>query len=474
MSQRFIFTLVVFLTAANILVWSFLGFTKAYAQKVYPGIWVHAQPLAGLTRDQVIDRLKPINEAMLKEKVQLTLDNKEYTPTLAELGYQVDTGAMADAALNLGRGYDFKKVVLNAVNYQRTKDIPLTYAIDQQKFSEYLNKIKSDIAKEPKNISLDYQNGGVVIVHAEEGYTIDKEQLRADIQREVKPGQTPHITLAYQKTPAALANESQVAQAKTQLSKLLAQPLKLQAEEVTAEFSPTEVYALTYFEIKDNTLVLSIDENKVATAVGKFAKKVDISPVSKQVNEPDGSIIQEGKDGRQLNIPDTSKRILERLRAGDLVDPLVLKVDPVSRKTVTISPEFQTGRFEGRYLEVDLSSQRMHLIEGTAYHRTFIISTGKWSTPTPIGTFAIKNHIAVAWSNPFKLFMPQWMGLQKAEDGVYEGYGIHGLPYWPSGVKEGVNHLGRPVSHGCIRLGPDDAPYVYDWAGNGTHVVIHQ
>lgn len=469
MTQRFIFTLVVFLTVANALVWSFLGFTKAYAQKVYPGIWVHAQPLAGLTRDQVIDRLKPINEAMLKEKVSLVLDNKEYTPTLAELGYQVDTAAMADAALNLGRGYDLKKAIQGLVEYRRTKDIPLTYAIDQQQFSDYLNKIKSDVAKEPKNISLDYQNGALITVPAQDGYTIDKEQLRNDIQRVVRPGQTPKISLTYQKTKAALADESQIADAKAQLTRLVTQPLKLQAEDVTSELSPAEIYSLTYLEIKDNKYTVSIDEAKVATTVASFAKKVDVAPVTKQVNEPDGSILQEGKDGRQLNVPDTKKRIVERLKAADLTDPLVLKVDPVSRKTITISPEFQTGRFPGRYIEVDLSAQRMHLIEGDAYHRTFIISTGKWDMPTPIGTTQVYNHIPTAWSSRYKLYMDNWMAISK--DGAY---GIHQLPRWPDGRIEGTSHLGRPVSHGCIRLGPGDANYVYQWATNGVPVVIHQ
>ena len=47
------------------------------------------------------------------------------------------------------------------------------------------------------------------------------------------------------------------------------------------------------------------------------------------------------------------------------------------------------------------------------------------------------------------------------------------LPYWPSGYREGTNHLGIPVSHGCVRLGIGPAKTLYDWAEIGTTVAIY-
>jgi hypothetical protein len=66
------------------------------------------------------------------------------------------------------------------------------------------------------------------------------------------------------------------------------------------------------------------------------------------------------------------------------------------------------------------------------------------------------------------LYMPYWMAI--TPDGKY---GIHELPEWPGGYKEGANHLGRPVSHGCVRLGVGAAKTVYEWASEGTTVVVH-
>lgn len=53
-------------------------------------------------------------------------------------------------------------------------------------------------------------------------------------------------------------------------------------------------------------------------------------------------------------------------------------------------------------------------------------------------------------------------------------YGIHELPEWPNGVKEGTGHLGTAVSGGCVRLGIGPAKALYDWAEVGTEVEIRK
>ncbi|MCK4554035.1 L,D-transpeptidase, partial [Candidatus Parcubacteria bacterium] len=70
------------------------------------------------------------------------------------------------------------------------------------------------------------------------------------------------------------------------------------------------------------------------------------------------------------------------------------------------------------------------------------------------------------WSS-WGLWMPWWMSLQSGY------FGIHELPEWPDGSKEGEDHLGKPVSHGCIRLGIGPAEFLYNWAEIGTQVFIY-
>ncbi len=95
----------------------------------------------------------------------------------------------------------------------------------------------------------------------------------------------------------------------------------------------------------------------------------------------------------------------------------------------------------------------------------FSISSGK-NNSTPKGNFKIDAKLLRAWSK-YGLWMPYWMSLKNGY------FGIHELPVWPNGVKEGANHLGIPVSHGCVRLGVGAAKFLYDWAPIGTAVKIY-
>jgi len=96
----------------------------------------------------------------------------------------------------------------------------------------------------------------------------------------------------------------------------------------------------------------------------------------------------------------------------------------------------------------------------------FLISAGLAYMPTPKGHFKIDGKHPNAWSS-YGLWMPYWMSFKDGK------YGIHQLPYWPNGWVEGEDHLGKPASHGCVRLGKIGAEFLYNWAEIGTPVFIY-
>lgn len=123
---------------------------------------------------------------------------------------------------------------------------------------------------------------------------------------------------------------------------------------------------------------------------------------------------------------------------------------------------------EGKYIDINLKEQVMVIFEDGKALDAFLVSSGKRGMDTPQGNFKIFNKHPRLWSKKYSLYMPYWMAI------VGSGlFGIHELPEWPSGYKEGQNHLGIPVSHGCVRLGVGPAKRVYDWAEIGIPVVIH-
>jgi len=131
--------------------------------------------------------------------------------------------------------------------------------------------------------------------------------------------------------------------------------------------------------------------------------------------------------------------------------------DPLSPK-----PELLKKR-----IEINTGSQKLSYFLSDVKMGEFVVSTGKPGMETPKGHFAVDVKHEKAWSATYGLWMPYWMSLQNGY------FGIHELPEWPNGYKEGENHLGTAVSHGCIRLGVGPAEFLYNWAPLETEVFIY-
>ncbi|RLC36166.1 hypothetical protein DRH27_05650 [Candidatus Falkowbacteria bacterium] len=117
-------------------------------------------------------------------------------------------------------------------------------------------------------------------------------------------------------------------------------------------------------------------------------------------------------------------------------------------------------------IEINLGAQELSYFLGGVRMDSFSVSSGKTGMYTPIGHYKVDGKSIRAWSS-YGLWMPYWMSLQNGY------FGIHELPEWPDGTKEGENHLGKPVSHGCIRLGVGPAEFLYNWTPVGTGVFIY-
>ena len=136
----------------------------------------------------------------------------------------------------------------------------------------------------------------------------------------------------------------------------------------------------------------------------------------------------------------------------------------IGKKSRKIIPQLTS---KDKLIEIDLSGQRLWLHQKGKIIGEYVISSGRPGMATPAGTFKILSKIRLVWSARYRLYMPYSLNF-------YNGYFIHELPYWPGGYREGENHLGIPVSHGCVRLGIGAAAKVYGFADIGTKVVIHQ
>jgi lipoprotein-anchoring transpeptidase ErfK/SrfK len=109
--------------------------------------------------------------------------------------------------------------------------------------------------------------------------------------------------------------------------------------------------------------------------------------------------------------------------------------------------------------QINLSSQRMHVFVNGKPAYTWKVSTARSGYRTPTGTYKpyhlARRHYSSIYNNspmPHSIFF-------------YKGYAIHG--------SYETKYLGRPASHGCVRLHPSNAARLYQLvqrygAGNTT------
>jgi lipoprotein-anchoring transpeptidase ErfK/SrfK len=110
------------------------------------------------------------------------------------------------------------------------------------------------------------------------------------------------------------------------------------------------------------------------------------------------------------------------------------------------------------------ATQKVNVFQGSKGSwkliKTFSCSTGKSTTPTPLGVYTISYKLA-KWD-----FTYYWCG---PVTGFYGGYAFHSWLHTPSGGQYDYT-LGRPVSHGCIRMEDSAAQYIYTLPFNTTVV----
>lgn len=141
---------------------------------------------------------------------------------------------------------------------------------------------------------------------------------------------------------------------------------------------------------------------------------------------------------------------------------------------------FNLKDFNGeKNVYIRLSDQTGFLRYGDKSFHSYRVSSGAWDTKTPTGdhTVANKQELRVGGKSPYYR-MPYWLGLS-INGARFIGYGLHEVPYLGASretsqfYKNGLHYdLGKNVSHGCVRSGPLDAAFLYEFAEIGTSIYV--
>lgn len=236
-----------------------------------------------------------------------------------------------------------------------------------------------------------------------------------------------------------------------------------------APTSPAQeaVVASKNFASKVDTIAIESPQAAGETALITRADALNISSIPQAGSDLDVSPVSEANEQVTLDAPITFIGPAEQLLDGPRL------FQPVDESRLAHRP----NSLDEKWIEVDVTKQRVTAWEGNIPVLAFISSTGLPNTPTVLGKFNIYwklNSTLMAGPGYYLPEVPHTMYF-------YAGYALHGA-YWH-------NNFGQPMSHGCVNLSLDNAKELFEWAdpvipagqtqvvasanNPGTLVVVH-
>jgi lipoprotein-anchoring transpeptidase ErfK/SrfK len=193
--------------------------------------------------------------------------------------------------------------------------------------------------------------------------------------------------------------------------------------------------------------------HQITWATQLFLTAPDDKHILPRSDYPPGKRGQRSKAKKRTSAPPGRFQLMinvsrRRLLWSALVPGTALLLLPRSSARAS---EADWQRNESQQLEIQISKATQQLAVYIDRHleRVFAISTGAPGNPTPSGVFSIVRMHRMAYAPKYdNAPMPHSIFFTR------DGHAIHGTGH--------LRTLGRPVSHGCVRLAPEAAEWLYD------------
>lgn len=119
---------------------------------------------------------------------------------------------------------------------------------------------------------------------------------------------------------------------------------------------------------------------------------------------------------------------------------------------------------------VNIDNQKTYVYKGVknkwSLAKEFLCSTGIKGEETPKGSFTIKEKGPWFYADKYKQGAKYYVGFM-------DNYLFHSLPFDKDKKKIVDTTLGKPASHGCIRLKVDESKWIYDNVPIGSKVIVN-
>ncbi len=303
-SNKLLYRTTAIIAMLNVIVWSLVCFQEIYKNRIMPGTTYAGLSIGGKTLSEAKSLVLNHQTKQLNQPVTVAVDEVNAQTTPAELGASIDQIELVNALTERTK----PKYLFDRLTAKASKN-PSVIRFNDTLLDAFVTNLKTQVDRPAKDAGLTFQNSTLSEIPAVNGRTLDTQTAKNAIIYALNSRIEQQITLSSTTTKAKLTESSQLEPAKSNLAKLLAQPLTLSADDKTVTLQPNEIFEILSFGVSNDVLGYDIDQEKATKHIDALAKKVYVAAVAKQISAA-GVVLIEGKDGKQHNKFVSNKKII--------------------------------------------------------------------------------------------------------------------------------------------------------------------
>ncbi len=374
--------------------------------------------------------------------------------TGAEIGAHVDAAALIDDV--------FASHPLWNLTAWSSAPVAAEVAIDPAVAEPALRRALPAAYTDPTDagVVFDTATSSFVTTPAVTGERIDLDALAQDLSAGLVTGD-PSVPLSSAPSPwkPAVADSSATTTA-GEVNTMLGTLGLYVGEERTVPIDPATASSWFRVEPVDGVLAIVPDRAAIQAGIAGVPEAVNRAPVNARV-----VVNSSGEHLRELSPGQTGRTVGDLSGAGDDFAGLLADGQGMLPLPVTETP-FETDAVH-REISVNLSAQRLYMIENGEVIDSWSVSSGTTGWETTPGSFRIGwKTSSQNMGNPDLTKAPNYYQPDVKWVMYFNGdEALHGV-YWHS-------NWGTPMSHGCVGMPEWRAQNLYEWSPQGLDVNVY-
>ncbi|MDD3006605.1 MAG: VanW family protein [Candidatus Pacebacteria bacterium] len=336
-------------------------FNLKYRDTAFPGVALNDRGYTGLSWADTKILFEGNIAYMYKDGMKLTYQDKVFNVALAELGYSIDTDKSIGQVYSYGKKQDLALSIREQINLIDTTII-FQNQIDRKDFLIEANRWRELAALETpaQDFSYKYNKGAFVSVEATEGFVINQDKLRADIENNLLNSKNDTIALEMIKdTPSVIEDKdgNALAQAKNLLDREVVLKYDTGSRKMDAEdFGSWIGFAAKESNDEHHVLSPAPDMDEIKDYLVSLVPQVNREPVNAQLEFKDGKVqvFSLSQEGIAIDTDQSANKIGEKIfqeeNYTEIQKNSVINAAPVSITVEldvnSIAPELSTDNID--------------------------------------------------------------------------------------------------------------------------------